>query len=177
MTRPTTPDVRHSCAPWAHPDLKGAVCWGSEMPCSYLANYMKSEHSLFAISGRDQLPAPANPDAPGDNQGSANARNSLYTESGSGSKSKRGPRPLRQQDFSAGRAQRPVRLRKQRHVAIEFRRHRPHRRAGTGTSGSGARISPPSWLPIRTPDPPPYDRGTFTHLSYTHPTTICPLSR
>ncbi len=28
MTRPTTLDGRHSCAPCAHPDLKGAVCRG-----------------------------------------------------------------------------------------------------------------------------------------------------
>jgi hypothetical protein len=38
-----------------------------------------------------------------------------------GSWSKRGARPPRQKDFSAGWAQRPVRLRKQGQIAIEFR--------------------------------------------------------
>ena len=34
----------------------------------------------------------------------------------------------------------------------------------TATSGSRSGVTAPNWLPIRTPDPPPYDRGAFTHF-------------
>ena len=42
----------------ARPPVDRIYVSGSHMSCSYLDNHMKSERSLFAVAGRDQLPVP-----------------------------------------------------------------------------------------------------------------------
>jgi hypothetical protein len=141
-------------------------------------NYMKSGYSVFAISGRDQLPAHSDPYAPGDNQSSTNPRNPLSTESVRWVLEQERPPAAEAAEFQ----RRPGTTPSPPEKTTSDRHRIPFGIVHTdvparGPQDRGLASRRPAGFPSETPDPSPYDRDAFTHLSYTHSTTICPLSQ